>query len=137
MTEENYGAHVAPEPTAHVAGVAAPTLATVVADLAERAVKTFAQTLLVFLGAGATVSVLDVPWTLTIAENASTDATPALARALAESLPGVRVPDAPGPGRRRGREGRRTRRGRRGGRHPTRGRHPTGGRAVARQGTHQ
>ena len=40
----------------------APTLSTVVADLAERAVKTFAQTLLVFLGAGATVSVLDVPW---------------------------------------------------------------------------
>lgn len=70
MTEENYGAHAAPEPAAPVAtvsvavaGVAAPTLATVVADLAERAVKTFAQTLLVFLGAGATVSVLDVPWT--------------------------------------------------------------------------
>lgn len=62
MTEENYGTHAAPEPTAPVAGVAAPTLATVVADLAERAVKTFAQTLLVFLGAGATVSVLDVPW---------------------------------------------------------------------------
>ena len=69
MTEENYGTHAAPEPTAPaatvsmaVAGVAAPTLSTVVADLAERAVKTFAQTLLVFLGAGATVSVLDVPW---------------------------------------------------------------------------
>ena len=69
MTEENYGTHAAPEPTAPaatvsmaVAGVAAPTLATVVADLAERAAKTFAQTLLVFLGAGATVSVLDVPW---------------------------------------------------------------------------
>ena len=43
--------------------------------------------------------VLDVPWTLTIAENASTDATPALARALAESLPGVRVRELAEAGR--------------------------------------
>ncbi|QDH93529.1 holin [Gordonia phage Verity] len=33
-----------------------------VADLLERAIKTFMQTVLIYLGAGATVSVLDVPW---------------------------------------------------------------------------
>lgn len=44
------------------AGTAPITLAGVVSDVSERAVKTFAQTLLIYLGAGATVSVLDVPW---------------------------------------------------------------------------
>lgn len=33
-----------------------------IADLLERSIKTFTQTLLIYLGAGATVSVLDVPW---------------------------------------------------------------------------
>lgn len=61
-------AHYQPEPnsTEIVGNVAAGTPVTVAgvfADLADKGLKTFTQTLLVFLGAGATVSVLDVPWT--------------------------------------------------------------------------
>ena len=45
------------------AGGTPATLQGVLADVSEKAVKTFAQTLLIYLGAGATVSVLSVPWT--------------------------------------------------------------------------
>lgn len=42
------------------------TLGGVLADLAEKGLKTFAQVLLTFLAAGATVSALDVPWSLAL-----------------------------------------------------------------------
>ena len=65
MTADNYGHHAAPEQVIEgelVGDVTPVTVAGVAADLVDKAVKTFAQTLLVYLGAGAAVSVLDVPW---------------------------------------------------------------------------
>ncbi|QGJ95825.1 hypothetical protein J1770_gp39 [Gordonia phage EMoore] len=66
---DHYGSHAAPEQVLEGEVVPAGTPLTVggvAADLVDKAIKTFAQTLLVYLGAGAAVSVLDVPWTVAL-----------------------------------------------------------------------